>query len=242
MARLFANNAASTLLSAITNVATSLTLASGAGALFPSPTGGDFFELTLTQAGSTETSWEIVQVTARAGDVLTVVRGYAGTTAAAWGAGAKAELRVTADLLALLFGAVMDVGTRMAFQQTAAPTGWTKDTTAAINDSILRLSTGVVTTGGSLAFSTWAAQTSDGAVTLSIAQIPSHDHNAPNFIGPSCGSSTLSDVANYGYTAGPNSPAWPGQVGVKPQGGGGSHAHSLSQALKYYDFIIASKN
>ena len=38
-------------------------------------------------------------------------------------------------------------GTKLIFPQTAAPTGWTKDTTAAINDAILRFVTG--TGGGS---------------------------------------------------------------------------------------------
>lgn len=98
MPQLFANNAASTLAAAITAADTSLTLATGTGSKFPSPTAGDFFLLTLTQAGQ-ETSWEIVKVTARAGDVLTVVRAQEGGVAAAWGIGAKAELRITAGAL-----------------------------------------------------------------------------------------------------------------------------------------------
>ena len=43
-------------------------------------------------------------------------------------------------------------GTSMLFQQTAAPTGWTKQTTH--NDKALRIVTGSVGTGGSVAFST----------------------------------------------------------------------------------------
>lgn len=98
MAQLFINNAASTLASGITDVATSLTVATGKGALFPAPTGGDYFLLTLTQATS-ETSWEVVKVTARTGDVMTIVRAQESTTAAAWATGDKAELRVTAETL-----------------------------------------------------------------------------------------------------------------------------------------------
>lgn len=101
MALLFANNAASTLASGITAGATSLTVATGQGAKFPSPSGGDYFLLTLTQAGQ-ETTWEIVKVTARSGDVLTIVRGHESTTAAAWSAGDKAELRLTAGGLAVV--------------------------------------------------------------------------------------------------------------------------------------------
>ena len=99
MPALFANNAATTVASALSNVATSLAVASGKGALFPAITGTDFFMLTLTQSGS-ETTWEIVKVTARSGDVLTIVRGQEGTTAAAWAVGDKAELRLTKSGLA----------------------------------------------------------------------------------------------------------------------------------------------
>ena len=97
--QLFANNASSTLAAGITNVATSLTLVTGQGALFPNPTGGDWFLLTLTQATGVELSWEIVKVTARSTDALTIVRAQESTTAAAWGAGAKAEARLTAGSL-----------------------------------------------------------------------------------------------------------------------------------------------
>jgi hypothetical protein len=96
--QLFSNNAASTLASGITNVATSLTLTTGSGTLFPALSGGDWFMLTLTQAAS-ESSWEVVKVTAITGDVLTIVRAQEGTAAAAWSAADKAELRVTASAL-----------------------------------------------------------------------------------------------------------------------------------------------
>jgi hypothetical protein len=122
-------------------------------------------------------------------------------------------------------------GTRMSFQQTSAPTGWTKDTTAAINDSILRLVTGSVSSGGSVAFSTWAAQTADGATTLSTAQIPSHTHTQDN-----ASTTRAAFGAEGGYIATPGA----GNTGAT--GGGGSHTHSLTQSLKYYDFIIASKD
>lgn len=77
-------------------------------------------------------------------------------------------------------------GTRMVFHQTAAPTGWTKDTSH--NDKALRITSGTVGTGGSVAFETaFASQTPSGSVStsvsgtvggtsLSIAQIPSHTH------------------------------------------------------------------
>jgi len=87
-------------------------------------------------------------------------------------------------------------GTSMLFQQTAAPTGWTKQTTH--DDKALRIITGTVGTGGSVAFSTAlgsGATVAGGSVsgnptsnlsvsisgniantTLSTNQIPSHSH------------------------------------------------------------------
>ena len=96
--QLFANNATGALAAGITNSATSLNLVTGQGALFPTPSGGDWFLLTLTQATGPESFWEIVKCTARSGDTLTVVRAQEGTTALAW-ATAKAELRITAGTL-----------------------------------------------------------------------------------------------------------------------------------------------
>lgn len=96
MARLYANQAYSTLASVITNVATTLTVATGEGARFPSPTGGDTFDVTLENAAL---SYEVVSCTARSGDVLTIVRAQQGTAAAAWAAGDRVELRLTRDAL-----------------------------------------------------------------------------------------------------------------------------------------------
>jgi hypothetical protein len=106
MTQLFKNNATGTLSVAIASaLTTSLVLQAGQGASFPSPTGGDFFTLTLIgrDVNGAENSWEIVNVTARSSDTLTVVRGQEGTTAAAaWGVGTSVSLRMTAGTLASL--------------------------------------------------------------------------------------------------------------------------------------------
>ncbi len=93
---LLTNNASSTLASSITNVATSLTVGAGAGALFPSPAAGEYFFCTLSNALGTTV--EIVKVTARATDVFTVVRGQDGTSGQAFNAGDLVELRPVAAL------------------------------------------------------------------------------------------------------------------------------------------------
>ena len=89
----FANNAFGTLSAGITDTATSITLASGQGARFPTLASGDYFYATLID---TSNNLEVVKVTARATDVLTVTRGQEGTTAQAFAIGDRIELRVTA--------------------------------------------------------------------------------------------------------------------------------------------------
>ena len=83
---LYANNAAGTLAAGITNASASLTLNAGQGTPFPSPTAPQVFYMTLTDA-ATQTLIEIVQVTARAGDVFSIVRAQDGTSALSWNAG-----------------------------------------------------------------------------------------------------------------------------------------------------------
>jgi hypothetical protein len=123
-------------------------------------------------------------------------------------------------------------GTRLSFQQTSAPTGWTKDTTAAINDSILRLVTGSASSGGSTAFSTYNSETSTGAFTLSTSHMPSHTHTYDRASG---GPLIQNSKGTTAFTS--NS-----STSTGAEGGGGSHSHSVTRNLKYYDFIIASKD
>jgi len=94
MTVLFTNNAASNLASSITNTATSLTVTTGSGGIFPNPTSPDYFLVTLQ--GISGTPIEIVKVTARSGDVFTIVRAQEGTSASAFSGGDKVELRITA--------------------------------------------------------------------------------------------------------------------------------------------------
>lgn len=92
MAQLFSNNASTTLSAGINNTVTSIAVTNGS--VFQSPTGGDFELLTITDG----TNWEVVKVTARATNTLTVVRGFEGT-AQSWNSGAKVEGRVTKSTL-----------------------------------------------------------------------------------------------------------------------------------------------
>lgn len=69
-------------------------------------------------------------------------------------------------------------GTALLFQQSSAPPGWTKIVTN--NDCALRITSGSVTTGGSVAFSSaftsQAVTGTNAGYTLAIADIPAHNH------------------------------------------------------------------
>ncbi|PJR11746.1 hypothetical protein CDD79_02910 [Raoultella ornithinolytica] len=81
---LASNNAKSVLAAGISASATVLTVSSGMGSLFPSPTpGANYFKLTIIDA-ATKTITEIVHVTSVSGDIMTVIRGQEGTTPRVW--------------------------------------------------------------------------------------------------------------------------------------------------------------
>lgn len=127
-------------------------------------------------------------------------------------------------------------GTKLLFQQTAAPTGWTKDTTN--NDKALRVVSGAAGTGGTTGFtSVFTSRTPAGSLdtitvtgsigsttatgtvgdtTLATAQIPSHTHSTPTSTGTANSSGTTGSVARN--TAGTSGSA----------GGGGSHTHGFT--------------
>lgn len=102
MARLFTNNAASTLAASITGGSGTITVQSGDGSKFPSPSGADYFNVTVAEGATVE----IMKCTSRTGDVLTVTRAQEGTSAVAFTTAALVELRLTAAALTGFEGAV----------------------------------------------------------------------------------------------------------------------------------------
>lgn len=99
---LAANNAQTVLAAGISASATSMTVNSGTGVLFPAPSAGvSFFKLTLIDAATGQLT-EIVHVTARSGDTMTIDRGQEGTTARAWSANDIAANMMTAGTLSYL--------------------------------------------------------------------------------------------------------------------------------------------
>lgn len=144
MAVLLANNATSKLASSLTTTATTLSVTVGEGAKFPSPTGGDWFPLTLIKSSG---ALEILRCTARSGDVLTVTRAQEGTAAQAFSAGARVEVRLTKAVIDDINTQLSDmqtdlnntinnlglVGSVSAFARSTAPAGWLKANGAAVS-------------------------------------------------------------------------------------------------------------
>ena len=146
-------------------------------------------------------------------------------------------------------------GTRMLFQQSAAPAGWTKDAT--INDKALRVVSGSVGSGGSKGFaSTFGRPRVAGSVSssisgrtgahrLSVAEMPSHSHD---FLA----SSTPGTYQGFQAAANPHRR---GGL-IQPTGGNQPHSHSagslrvssaftgdtLDLRLAYVDVIVAAKD
>lgn len=89
----FTNFARSKVATGINSSATTLAITGGTGALFPALTGAEYFYLTLENSSLVR---EIVKVTARTADTLTIVRAQDGTTAVAWVAGDVVSLRFNA--------------------------------------------------------------------------------------------------------------------------------------------------
>lgn len=130
----FKNNAFSTLDVAISAADVGLTVAYGDGTLFPAAGAGDYFYLTIQNADDEDT-YEIVKVTARSGDSMTIVRAQESTTARSFTAGALCELRVTTQGLldkfaednlaagSVALSKLADVATDTVLGRTASGTG-----------------------------------------------------------------------------------------------------------------------
>jgi len=96
MTQLFSNGVDTTLAATLTIGGTSATLADGSG--LSEPNGGDFELVTLIAAGN----FEIVRMTARAANVITITRAQEGTTAREWPTGTRVVTSVTAGSISLL--------------------------------------------------------------------------------------------------------------------------------------------
>ena len=135
------------------------------------------------------------------------------------------------------------VGTLMLFQQSTAPTGWTKQTTH--NDKALRVTNGTVGSGGSAAFSTAlgtpsvSGNISVSGHTMSVSEMAIHNHSH--------------GFTPYGGGGQPNAVTSNGanetrRNAINNEGGGAAHSHGANHnfttniSVSYVDIIIASKD
>lgn len=117
--QLYTNNASTTLAANATSGATSLSL--GSGAAFASPTGGDWQMATISDPATG--LMEIIKITARASNTITVTRAQEGTTARAWASGTRIEARITKGMLERLAQANADTTAALALGAGASVGG-----------------------------------------------------------------------------------------------------------------------
>jgi len=146
------------------------------------------------------------------------------------------------------WGSLIEAGTKMLFQQTAAPTGWTKD--AVHNNKALRVVTGAAASGGSNPFSTVFPQATTGSHILTASQVPGHFHfgYTPNDAGLGGGVIATEQVRSSRTTANPGDYNMGRDTAAatlgrsSSEGGGLGHTHTLTMDLQFVDLIIATKD
>jgi hypothetical protein len=155
---------------------------------------------------------------------------------------------------------VIPAGSRMLFQQTAAPTGWVKQTSS--NNVALRVVSGTASTGGTVAFTTafksysvaisgnTGNKAAGGTVanhTLSNARIPSHTHSYSAAVAG--GRFATNNKGGFAAAASnANTGASGGSQAHNHGFTGSNHNHSFSGSstvnvdVQYVDVIIATKS
>jgi hypothetical protein len=134
---------------------------------------------------------------------------------------------------------LIPTGTLMLFQQTAAPTGWTKQVTH--NDKALRVVSGTASSGGVSAFSTVFAKTAADAFTLSTNEMPIHAHLGSSLLIATdsfvVGSDGSPPFVVTGTTTNLMSSYFSGNAGASL-----SHTHPMDIRVQFVDLIIARKD
>lgn len=156
--QLFTNNAQSQLSGVLPQGGTTLVCMATQGSRFPTPTGGDFFYVTLftKDVYATEQNIEVVKVTERTGDVMTIVRDIEGITGEVggfaynssvtpvymemrWTAGCVDQLLQKGELGTAAFNTLAEFGITDAYTKTetnaVAGTAYTDAVAAAAADA-----------------------------------------------------------------------------------------------------------
>ena len=225
----------------------------------PNPSGNAGFQCTIKNAGSGVITVDVAgganidgvsSISLAAGEASKVYVNNAGT----------AYYSVTGNETANEFPS----GTIMLFEQTNAPTGWTKKTAAAYHNAAIRISTGTVTdvTGGSVDFTTVFGLTATDGHTLSGAESGTSAHSHPahrhqilkTFTGGGGGNRTyitigttsgLGDTPDYDDVDPLTSTPYIQNTTISNSSqaaASSAHAHNIDLQVKYRDVIFAEKD
>lgn len=170
MPLVLANNAVSRLAATLASGGTSLTVTTGDGAKFPSPGTNEWFPVTLVKDTG---ALEIVRCTARASDVLTIVRAQEGTSALGFAVGDRVEVRLTE---AAFFAGGKMRGAINAADTVVIASSATTDIGAAASNSVDISGTTTITGLGTISSGVMRVVRFTGALTLT--------HNATSLILP----------------------------------------------------------
>lgn len=166
--------------------------------------------------------------------------------------GSGTGIDVDADTISINSSYRFPSGTRMLFQQTSAPTGWTKDTTTSVDNRALRVVSGTAGSGGSTAFTSVFAsnrsvplpQHNHGITEPNNGQ--GHQHRVYGQDNNAVATGNVSDeVANVSDHNGQNN--WFNRTtsfsttGILINNQGTANA-SMDFAVQYIDVIIAQRN
>ena len=171
----------------------------------------------------------------------------------------EAATKLYVDTMVPTVSGGFPAGTVMLFQQSTAPTGWTKLTEH--DNKALRVVSGSVGSGGSVSFSALFGRTSTDSHVLTTTQVPSHTHSFSATTGSGGahthsvytwvykGTGGVDDVpagteAKFEAKETDEQPAHTHTVSgtTGSSGSGGSHSHNLDMRLSYVDVIMARKD
>ena len=184
-------------------------------------------DLSSAQTLTTKTLTSPVINTGVSGTAILDSDTMAGTSATTLSSSESIKAYVDASIAALIPEA-----TAAVFQQTAAPTNWTKSTTH--NDKALRVVSGTASSGGATAFTTvFGTSKTTGSHVLTEAELAAHTHtqSVPLILNRSSTAAGALMYSNQGSA-----------VATGSAGSNSGHTHTLSLDPHYMDVIVATKN